>query len=276
MIASTAATNAAASEAAAKEAQIAAEKARDEAQGIAGGDFASVAYVDNKASEAETKANSYTDRKISAIPAPDVSGQIGDHNADSGAHSDIRTAVSNAQAAADSKAPMLKLKSNLTGVGWFRVGLINTDGTSSSVTRIAIGAIYSNVAPSTVVLDVMRVHSEVEIYQQVGITNDTGITQVRACLIDWKTLAFDVYVNTTLENPYNINIMPIMGSFTPSSFENVTSGTVDVKASISLTDGGSYASVGHTHTPADIGAPTVDEMNSAITSAIGSAIGGSY
>ena len=94
-IASKAATNASASEVAAKEAQIAAEKARDEAQGIAGGDFASVAYVDNKASEAESNANAYTDQKISAIPTPDVSGQIGAHNSSSTAHGDIRTLISN-------------------------------------------------------------------------------------------------------------------------------------------------------------------------------------
>ena len=96
-IASTAAANAAASEAAAREAQAAAEKARDDAQGIAGGDFASVHYVDNKAAEAETKANAYTDQKISAIPTPDVSGQIGDHNKATDAHADIRKAASDAE-----------------------------------------------------------------------------------------------------------------------------------------------------------------------------------
>lgn len=93
-IATNAATSAAASEAAAKAAQAAAEKARDEAQGIAGGDFASTAYVDNKAAEAESNANKYTDQKISAIPTPDVSGQINTHNAAANAHSDIRSAIS--------------------------------------------------------------------------------------------------------------------------------------------------------------------------------------
>lgn len=118
-IASAAATNAAASEVAAREAQIAAEKARDEAQGIAGGDFASVPYVDNKAAEAETKANAYTDQKISAIPTPDVSGQIGDHNKATDAHADIRTLVSNAQTTADNH---ISNKSNPHGVTAAQVG----------------------------------------------------------------------------------------------------------------------------------------------------------
>lgn len=71
----------------AQEAKDAAEKARDDAQSIAGGDFASVPYVDNKAGEAETNANAYTDEKaaevaeaankytdqqIAAIPVPEV------------------------------------------------------------------------------------------------------------------------------------------------------------------------------------------------------------
>ena len=93
-IATNAATSAAASEAAAKAAQAAAEKARDEAQGIAGGDFASTAYVDNKAAEAESNAKSYADQKISAIPTPDVSGQIGKHNEADDAHPSIRSAIS--------------------------------------------------------------------------------------------------------------------------------------------------------------------------------------
>lgn len=78
---------------AAQAAQKAAEQARDEAQGIAGGDFASTAYVDNKASEAESNANKYTDQKIAAIPIPDVSEQIGTHNTNTDAHSDIRLLI---------------------------------------------------------------------------------------------------------------------------------------------------------------------------------------
>lgn len=125
-IAATAATNAAASEAAAKEAQIAAEKARDEAQGIAGGDFASVPYVDQKAAEAESNANKYTDRKIAEIPTPDVSGQIGTHNTAADAHSDIRTAASNAASAASSAQSTadthIANKSNPHGVTASQVG----------------------------------------------------------------------------------------------------------------------------------------------------------
>ena len=77
----------------AKAAQAAAEKARDEATATVGGDFASTAYVDNKAEEAEDNANRYTDQKFSSIPTPDVSGQIGAHNTSTAAHADIRQAL---------------------------------------------------------------------------------------------------------------------------------------------------------------------------------------
>lgn len=85
---------------AAQAAQAAAEKARDEAQGIAGGDFASTAYVDNKAATAERNAKSYTDQKIAAIPTPDVSKQISEHNTATDSHADIRKAASDAASAA--------------------------------------------------------------------------------------------------------------------------------------------------------------------------------
>lgn len=78
---------------AAQAAQRAAEQARDEAQGIAGGDFASTAYVDGKAQTAESNAKSYTDQKIAAIPIPDVSEQIGAHNTAASAHNDIRLLI---------------------------------------------------------------------------------------------------------------------------------------------------------------------------------------
>lgn len=85
---------------AAQAAQRAAEQARDEAQGIAGGDFASTSYVDNKAATAESNAKSYTDQKIAAIPTPDVSKQISEHNTATDSHADIRKAASDAASAA--------------------------------------------------------------------------------------------------------------------------------------------------------------------------------
>lgn len=96
------ASNAAESEAAAEAAQAAAEKARDEAQQAAGGDFATPGYVDGKASEAESKANAYTDQKFANIPTPDVSGQIGTHNTATDAHADIRQRVETAIQVANS------------------------------------------------------------------------------------------------------------------------------------------------------------------------------
>lgn len=86
-------TQAKTSEDAAKAAQAAAEKARDEASAIVGGDFATKADAQGYAETAESNANAYTDQKVASIPTPDVSGQIGSHNTDTGAHADIREAV---------------------------------------------------------------------------------------------------------------------------------------------------------------------------------------
>lgn len=94
------------SEDAARAAQAAAEKARDDAQGIAGGDFASVAYVDSETQKVESNAKSYVDEKIAAIPTPDVSGQINTHNQDGNAHSDIRAMIP--KSAADLGAPTVQ------------------------------------------------------------------------------------------------------------------------------------------------------------------------
>lgn len=73
---------------------IAAAKYASEAQEAAGGDFATPTEAQRYANEAEAAANKYTDEKIAAIPTPDVSGQIGSHNEDPEAHSDIRELAS--------------------------------------------------------------------------------------------------------------------------------------------------------------------------------------
>ena len=62
------------------------------------------AYADDRATVAENNAKVYADTKIAAIPTPDVSGQIGTHNTDGAAHSDIRTAAANAASAAATAA----------------------------------------------------------------------------------------------------------------------------------------------------------------------------
>lgn len=51
------------------------------------------ADASGSAASALTSAKAYTDTKIAAIPAPDVSGQIATHNSSSSAHSDIRGAI---------------------------------------------------------------------------------------------------------------------------------------------------------------------------------------
>lgn len=83
-----------AAQAAAEAAQAGAEAARDQASAIVGGDFATKTQAQEYASTAEGNAKSYTDQKISEIPTPDVSGQIGEHNASGESHQDIRTELS--------------------------------------------------------------------------------------------------------------------------------------------------------------------------------------
>ena len=78
-------------------AKEAAEQAAREAQQAAGGDFATPAYVDEKAQEAEsnakTYAKNYTDQKFANIPDPDVSAEIEAHNTDKFSHQDIRAKI---------------------------------------------------------------------------------------------------------------------------------------------------------------------------------------
>ena len=83
--AQTSATEAKVAENSAVAAKVAAEKARDEAQAVAGGDFANTAYVDNKAEEAVSSASQYTDN------------EIWDHNYSTSAHSDIRGRIYNVE-----------------------------------------------------------------------------------------------------------------------------------------------------------------------------------
>lgn len=50
--------------------------AKDEVLSYIGGSGATVEYVDDKAQKAEANANAYTDKKISEIPAPDMSSKV--------------------------------------------------------------------------------------------------------------------------------------------------------------------------------------------------------
>lgn len=63
---------------------------------------------------ANAATTDYVDEAIGKIPTPDVSGQINTHNTDTGAHSDIRTAVSNAASAAATAQTTANGKANAT------------------------------------------------------------------------------------------------------------------------------------------------------------------
>ena len=56
------------------------------------------------AAAALVNANTYTDEKISQIPTPDVSGQIGTHNDDPNAHTTLRQVIDIDLAAAEQRA----------------------------------------------------------------------------------------------------------------------------------------------------------------------------
>ena len=84
--ASTSAANAAASAEAAK-------KSAEKAASIAGDKYATKTEAQGYANNAESNAKSYTDQQISAIPTPDVSGQIGEHNTNTESHNDIRELI---------------------------------------------------------------------------------------------------------------------------------------------------------------------------------------
>lgn len=81
---------------------------------------------------------------IAAIPTPDVSGQINDHNADTSAHADIRTAVNNAANAANNAAAAAaeaKTTANgkeAAGTAANKVSAHNTDTAAHSDIRTAV------------------------------------------------------------------------------------------------------------------------------------------
>ena len=93
------ASAASASQTAAKNSENQAKYWAEQAQGAVGGDFATRSEAQGYANTAESNANKYTDQKIAALPAPDVSGQISVHNVDSAAHSDIRELIANKKGA---------------------------------------------------------------------------------------------------------------------------------------------------------------------------------
>lgn len=137
-------SNAKTSEEAAKEAQRLAEKARDEAQGISGGDFASRAEAQGYANQAEANAKAYTDQKVANIPTPDVSGQISEHNADANAHPSIRTALSDALGEAKSYTDQ-KIAAIPTPDVSGQIGTHNSDETAHPYIRGLIGDVAEDV-----------------------------------------------------------------------------------------------------------------------------------
>ena len=113
---------AAASQEAAARSETNAEYWAGQASAAAGGDFATKQEAQGYASAAEGNANAYTDRKVAAIPTPDVSGQINTHNADTSAHADIRNIIENLAAADVGAMERLSATAELSLMGWYKIG----------------------------------------------------------------------------------------------------------------------------------------------------------
>ena len=79
------------------------------------------ASLESKLSAAEKNAKDYTDNKIKAIPAPDVSGDISRHNESDAAHSDIRTLI-NGKAASGHKHSTSDITSGTLAVAFGGTG----------------------------------------------------------------------------------------------------------------------------------------------------------
>ena len=94
------------------------------------------------------EAHEYADEKLADIPTPDVSGQIGAHNTNTSAHSDIRTAVSNAAAAAAAAQSTANSK-EASGTAASAVSSHNSSTSAHSDIRTAVSNAESNAKAYT-------------------------------------------------------------------------------------------------------------------------------
>lgn len=262
----------------------------------------------------------YVDQKISEIPTPDVSGQIGTHNTNTTAHNDIRELVSGLttrlNALADSDDTTLDqlseivayIKNNKSLIDGITTSKVNVsdiiDNLTTNVTNKPLSAAQGVVLKA--LIDAITVPTKVS-----ELTNDSGyltsFTETDPTVPSWaKAASKPTYTASEvgLGNVGNFKAVSTVASQGLSNTEksnaraNIGAGT----SSLTIGTTASTAAAGnHTHTAAnvgavptsrtvngkalsanitlaasDVGAATMAEVNSAIQTAIGNAIGGSY
>jgi hypothetical protein len=156
---------------------------------------------------------------------------------------------------------------NLSTVGWYRVGTINTANTgaetennSVSIAQIAIGGVFSERNPAPFMLTSYHNYgSYATLYQYPTTANPTQVDSVRLYPIDNNTCALDVHYMQNNTNRVNVSVLIYLGSFTPATMENVSDLTEGARAIVTLTKAGNLSDV---ITPADIGLPTPNTTHS--------------
>lgn len=147
---------------AAEAAQAAAEKAAENAQQASGGNFATPAYVDSKAAEAESNANKYTDEKLASFSPSggggDASEQISEHNADTSAHADIRAAIPTAVSQLANDSGYLSKETDPTVPAWakaaskpsYTASEVGADASGSAAKALTDAKAYTDQKLSTI------------------------------------------------------------------------------------------------------------------------------
>lgn len=138
------------------------------------------------------------------------------------------------------------VSANLSTVGWYRVGTINTSNTgaentsnSVSISQITIGGVFSERNPSPFLLTAYHNYgSYATLYQQPTTANPTQVDSVRLYPIDNNTCGLDVHYMQNNLNRVNVSVMPHLGSFTPGTFEDVSELTGDARAIVELSKDG--------------------------------------
>lgn len=213
------------------------------------------------ASQALYDAKIYTDTQIAAIPTPDVSGQISTHNTDTSAHNDIRELITGLttrlNALADSDDTTLDQLSEIVAYVKNNKSLI--DGITTSKVNVAdvIDNLTTNVSNKPLsaaqgvalkaLIDAIAVPTKVS-----ELTNDSG------------------YLTSFTETD------PTVPAWAKAASKPTYTASEVGAVSISRTVNGKALSANITLSASDVGAATMTEVNSAIQTAIGNAIGGSY
>ena len=253
---------------AAEAAQAAAEKARDEAHEIAGGDYATKTQAQGYANTAESNAKAYTDEQIAAIPTPDVSGQISTHNADNGAHADIREAMTaHASNTAIHVTAAEKAAWNDSDV------FIATYGTTTAaeikaayqarkeVVCIYDGLVY-RLSRALTASDTYYFEASMPTVKYDSNDNPSNVAW-KNCYIECSYKGREVY-NTSVDKDGNTTVTTdIVYEDVWQNADSAKNGAVPSAHASTHAGGGSDPI-----TPASIGAATMDEVNSAIQTAI--------